>query len=63
MKERKIIRNLDGGYWNKEKQGFVGSDEATIFESFSKAYLELPMATKYSPCVMDSVWVNEITAL
>ncbi len=58
MKEKKVIRNLEGHYWNKEKQWFCEGDFATVFENFSQAMLEVRNASKICVVEIVSVWVN-----
>lgn len=58
MKERKVIRNLEGNYWNKEGQWFGESENATIFNNFSQAMLEARNASKIALIEIVSVWQN-----
>ena len=58
MKEKKVIRNLEGSYWNKAGQCFLDESQATIFENFSQAMLEARNASKIALVEIVSVWVN-----
>jgi len=58
MKEKKVIRNLDGNYWNKPAQVFSDCDNATIFNNFSQAMLEARNASKIALIEIVSVWQN-----
>jgi len=64
MKERKVIRNLEGFFWNKDKKGFVTSDEATFFNCYTDAYMEIfRAAVKVAPVEMVTIWeIEETTA-
>ena len=58
MKEKKVIRNLEGSYWYKDGQYFNDESQATIFENFSQAMLEARNASKIALVEIVSVWQN-----
>lgn len=58
MKEKKVIRNLEGNYWNRTGKCFCYDIDATIFENFSQAMLEARNASKIALVEIVSVWQN-----
>lgn len=58
MKEKKVIRNLEGHYWHKPGQCFLDETQATIFNNFSQAMLEARNASKIALIEIVSVWQN-----
>ena len=58
MKEKKVIRNLEGSYWQKYGQRFTDCDSTSVFENFSQAMLEARNASKICLVEIVSVWIN-----